>query len=72
MLVLYGAMIAVPVLVSLLGVWQSYLTKPGWQDVMRDLRSELFSHLQRLSLRFVTGAPPATSRAACATVRSNV
>jgi len=55
-LVLYGAMIAVPVLVSLLGVWQSYLTNRVGQDVMRDLRSELFSHLQRLSLRFVTGA----------------
>jgi len=55
-LVLYGAMIAVPVLVSLLGVWQSYLTKRVGQDVMRDLRRELFSLLRRLSLRFVTGA----------------
>lgn len=55
-LVLCGAMIAVTVLVSLLGVWQSYLTTRVGQDVMRDLRSELFSHLQRLSLRFFTGA----------------
>ena len=55
-LVLCGAMIAVTVLVSLLGVWQSYLTTRVGQDVMRDLRSDLFSHLQRLSLRFFTGA----------------
>jgi len=71
-LVLYGAMIAVPVLVSLLGVWQSYLTNRVGQDVMRDLRSELFSHLQRLSLRLSPARAPVTSRAACATLRFNV
>jgi len=71
-LVLCGAMIAVTVVVSPLGVWQSYLTNRVGQDVMRDLRSESFSHLQRLSLRIFSRALSATSRAACATVRSTV
>ncbi len=52
---LCSAMIAVPVLASALGVYQTYLTNNIGQGVMRDLRAGLFSHLQSLSLRFFTG-----------------
>jgi ATP-binding cassette subfamily B protein len=52
---LCAAMIAIPVIASSLGVWQSYLTNLVGQHVMRDLRGRLFSHLQSLSLRFFTG-----------------
>src|SRR3954452_23246800 len=55
LITLCAAMIAIPVLVSALGVWQSYLTNLVGQHVMRDLRARLFSHLQSLSLRFFTG-----------------
>src|SRR3954447_5147701 len=48
-------MIAVPVVSSSVGVWQNYLTNRVGQFVMRDLRSQLYSHLQSLSLRFFTG-----------------
>jgi ATP-binding cassette subfamily B protein len=52
---LCAAMIAIPAIASALGVWQSYLTNLVGQQVMRDLRSRLFGHLQSLSLRFFTG-----------------
>jgi ATP-binding cassette, subfamily B, bacterial len=52
---LCAAMVAIPVLASTLGVGQSYLTDFVGQQVMRDLRGKLFSHLQSLSLRFFTG-----------------
>jgi ATP-binding cassette subfamily B protein len=52
---LSAAMVAIPVVASSLGVWQSYLTNLVGQQVMRDLRGRLFSHLQSLSLRFFTG-----------------
>src|SRR3954468_10818150 len=48
-------MIAVPVVSSAVGVWQNYLTNRVGQFVMRDLRSQLYGHLQSLSLRFFTG-----------------
>jgi len=51
---LCAAMIAIPALASALGVAQSYLTNLVGQQVMRDLRGRLFSHLQSLSLRFFT------------------
>jgi ATP-binding cassette subfamily B protein len=54
-LLLCGVMILATVVVSVLGVWQSYLTNKVGQQVMRDLRAQLFAHLQRLSLRFFTG-----------------
>ena len=47
-------MVAAPVTSSLVGVWQSYLTNAVGQRVLRDLRTELYSHLQTLSLRFFT------------------
>ena len=51
---LCAAMIAVPAVNSVLGVGQSYLTNLVGQQVMRDLRGRLFTHLQSLSLRFFT------------------
>jgi len=51
---LCAAMVAVPALASGFGVWQSYLTNLVGQQVMRDLRGRLFTHLQSLSLRFFT------------------
>ncbi|HEX6678664.1 MAG TPA: ABC transporter ATP-binding protein [Actinomycetes bacterium] len=47
-------MIAVPVVASAVGVYQSYLTNTVGQRVMRDLRARLYEHLQSLSLRFFT------------------
>lgn len=51
---LLSLMVAAPVLSSLVGVWQSYLTNAVGQRVLRDLRTELYTHLQTLSLRFFT------------------
>ena len=53
--ILCAVMIAVPVIANRLGVQQTYLTNDIGQNVMRDLRARLFSHLQSLSLRFFTG-----------------
>jgi ATP-binding cassette, subfamily B, bacterial len=52
---LCAAMIAIPAFAATLGVVQSYLTNLVGQQVMRDLRGRLFSHLQSLSMRFFTG-----------------
>jgi len=49
-----GLMIALPILTSLLGVWQSYISNVVGQRVMDDLRLALYSHLQWMSLRFFT------------------
>jgi ATP-binding cassette subfamily B protein len=37
-----------------LALWYSYLSVVVGQQIMRDLRARLFSHLQRMSLRFFT------------------
>src|SRR4029078_1712460 len=49
-----GLMIGLPVITSLLGVWQSYLSNVVGQRVMNDLRLALYSHLQWMPLRFFT------------------
>ncbi len=46
--------VAVPIISGLIGVWQNYLGVIMGQKVMFDLRNTLYSHLQRLSLRFFT------------------
>jgi ATP-binding cassette subfamily B protein len=51
---LVGAMVAIAVVTSVVGVYQSYLTNVVGQRVMRDLRATLYEHLQGLSLRFFT------------------
>src|SRR6266550_1946095 len=47
-------MIAIPIVTSVVSVYQTYLTNDVGQRVMRDLRAELYAHLQTLSLRFFT------------------
>jgi ATP-binding cassette subfamily B protein len=54
-LYLYVAlMIVLPIVTGLIGVWQTYLNTLIGQHVMRDLRSALYGHLQRMPLRFFT------------------
>jgi ATP-binding cassette subfamily B protein len=49
-----GLMIALPIVSSGIGVWQSYLSNMVGQRVMDDLRLALYSHLQWMPLRFFT------------------
>jgi ATP-binding cassette subfamily B protein len=49
-----GLMIVVPIVSGLIGVGQSYLNNSIGQNVMQDLRAALYSHLQRMPLRFFT------------------
>jgi len=55
LITLCAIMIAIPAISSALGVVQAYQTNFVGQQIMRDLRGRLFSHLQSLSLRFFTG-----------------
>lgn len=50
---LVGAMVAIPV-VGGLGIGQPYLANVLGQRVMQDLRDALYTHLQRMPLRFFT------------------
>jgi ATP-binding cassette subfamily B protein len=47
-------MFATPILSGIIGVGQSYLNNHIGQNVMRDFRNRLYSHLQSMSLRFFT------------------
>ena len=49
-----GLMIVLPIVTGLIGVGQSYLNNVIGQNVMQDLRGALYSHLQKLPLRFFT------------------
>jgi ATP-binding cassette subfamily B protein len=49
-----GLMIALPIVTGLIGVGQSWLSNVVGQHVMQDLRNALYSHLQRMPLRFFT------------------
>ncbi|MGH3856779.1 MAG: ABC transporter ATP-binding protein [Pseudonocardiaceae bacterium] len=51
---LVGAMTTIPVLAGALGVCQPYLANTLGQRVMQHLRDTLYSHLQRMPLRFFT------------------
>jgi ATP-binding cassette subfamily B protein len=48
------AMIALPALGGLVGIWQRRLNAQIGEGVIYDLRSALYAHLQRMSLRFFT------------------
>ncbi|MCH7624988.1 MAG: ABC transporter ATP-binding protein [Chloroflexi bacterium] len=50
-----GVMAAVTIVSGGLGIVQTKLTNEVGQQVMRDLRDSLYSHLQSLSLNFFTG-----------------
>jgi len=55
MLTLLGAgMILVPLISALVGVAQRWWSSTVGEGIIFDLRRELFSHLQRMSLRFFT------------------
>jgi ATP-binding cassette, subfamily B, bacterial len=49
-----GLMILVPIVSGLIGVGQTWLNNVVGQRVMQDLRNALYSHLQRMPLRFFT------------------
>jgi ATP-binding cassette, subfamily B, bacterial len=51
---LVGGMIAISVVTGALGVLQTYMSNVVGQQVMHDLRSAVYRHLQRLSLAFFT------------------
>jgi ATP-binding cassette, subfamily B, bacterial len=49
-----GLMIVLPIVNGLIGVGQSYLNNVIGQNVMQDLRTALYAHLQTMPLRFFT------------------
>jgi ATP-binding cassette subfamily B protein len=51
---LVGLMVAITIVAGVLSVWRAYLTNTVGQRVMSDLRSQLYTRLQALSLRFFT------------------
>jgi ATP-binding cassette subfamily B protein len=53
--VLVGIMIVIALVGGALGVFQTWVASVVGQRVMQDLRDSLYSHLQRMSLRFFTG-----------------
>ncbi len=48
------AMVSIPIVSGLLGVAQRYLNSRVGEGIIYDLRQELYTHLQRMSLRFFT------------------
>jgi ATP-binding cassette subfamily B protein len=54
LLLFVGLMIILPIISGLIGVGQSYLNNVIGQAVMHDLRTALYTHLQRMPLRFFT------------------
>jgi ATP-binding cassette subfamily B protein len=55
LLYLYVAiMIAVPIVTSIIGIGQTYLTNLVGLNVMQDIRNRLYKHLQGMPLRFFT------------------
>jgi ATP-binding cassette, subfamily B, bacterial len=51
---LVAGMVAIPIVTGILGVWQTLLSNQVGQSVMHDLRTQVYRHLQRLSLAFFT------------------
>ncbi len=51
---LVAGMVAIPVVTGVIGVWQTLLSNQVGQSVMHDLRTQVYRHLQRLSLAFFT------------------
>jgi ATP-binding cassette subfamily B protein len=51
---LVAGMVAIPIVTGVLGVWQTLLSNQVGQNVMHDLRTQVYRHLQRLSLAFFT------------------
>jgi ATP-binding cassette subfamily B protein len=53
--ILVGIMAVVPIVNGAIGILQTYETTMVGQHVMRDLRDQLYAHLETLSLAFFTG-----------------
>src|SRR4029079_18337640 len=51
---LVAGMVAIPIITGALGVAQTWLSNRVGQQVMHDLRTSVYRHLQRLSLAFFT------------------
>jgi ATP-binding cassette, subfamily B, bacterial len=51
---LVGLMVLVPIVGGVIGIWQTYLSNVVGQRVMQDFRNALYTHLQRMPLRFFT------------------
>src|ERR671915_485430 len=51
---LVGGLIAIAIVTGVLGVLQTWLSNVVGQQVMHDLRAQVYRHLQRLSLAFFT------------------
>jgi len=51
---LVAGMVVIPIVTGALGVWQTLLSNQVGQSVMHDLRTQVYRHLQRLSLAFFT------------------
>jgi ATP-binding cassette subfamily B protein len=49
-----GLMIVLPIVSGLIGIGQSWLSNVVGQNVMQDLRNALYTHLQRMPMRFFT------------------
>jgi ATP-binding cassette subfamily B protein len=49
-----AVMIAVPIVTSIIGIGQTYLTNLVGLNVMQDIRNRLYRHLQGMPLRFFT------------------
>ena len=52
---LVGVMVAIPLVLGVIGVGQTYLTNYVGNRVMQDLRDRLYAHLQSMPLSFFTG-----------------
>jgi ATP-binding cassette subfamily B protein len=52
--VLVAGMVAIPIVTGALGIGQTWLSNRVGQQVMHDLRTSVYRHLQRLSLAFFT------------------
>jgi ATP-binding cassette subfamily B protein len=51
---LVGGMVAIPIVTGALGIGQTWVSNRVGQQVMHDLRTSVYRHLQRLSLAFFT------------------
>ena len=54
LIIFVSIMFVMPVITGLIGVAQTYLNNIIGQNVMRDFRNKLYTHMQSMSLRFFT------------------
>jgi ATP-binding cassette subfamily B protein len=54
LVVFVAVMVIVPIITGLIGIGQTYLNTRIGQQVMRDFRNQLYTHLQQMPLKFFT------------------